>query len=700
MSLENLLPLELIDKCVGSQIWVIMNGGKEFTGKLVGFDDYVTEIRKLIPTFSDPAEGNVQLPKILLNGNNICMATGAGSFSTDAGKSSVLSQAPLVRAALAVDQQISSAGAPPDDGDGPLLQHTAGSGWAATCQFDVTGANGLHLAPQTRSHASSTTSQQSAAPGQPISAPQSLQDTPQMSAPHLLNLFDHHASHSRSLHHITHAVAPTPSYMSDLKDRLARLGLSQYHQVFAAEGFDTWETVLDITESDLSSLNVKLGHRRKLQRAIAESRGQSSEKPLPINLARAGSTADSYRSDDSGPESKSKQPETNNTTSGGTGAKRKYRRHPKPDEHAPERPPSAYVIFSNQVRESLKGQDLSFTEIAKVVGEKWQVLPVEEREGCERQANGAKEKYYAELAEYKKTPQYEAYQKYLEDFKAKHSVPTKGKRSKLDTDTSTLTRAGSNEQNEQTANRRLSSCQPENNANTQQKPDSNQPLGPSRLPLGPTYPTKPTSPTNRSLSGFNSPRSGERFSPISASPRSAAQPREGVFESSINNPLRDSRVPYDTNSYQQPVYGTDLNHQSSSTPPPSYTYQSHFQAPLELPPRRTVRDPNRLPPLSHEDTTLSSESGQSGQGLPTASYPEQTLPMDPSKTIRMLPQPVPSLGPSPSPLDRPVPPMAPSHYTHHPHDYRSQGPLAVLVRAGELASRVADEDAADNAGSP
>ena len=78
------------------------------------------------------------------------------------------------------------------------------------------------------------------------------------------------------------------------------------------------------------------------------------------------------------------------------------------------------------MRESLKGQDLSFTEIAKVVGEKWQVLPAEEREGCERQANGAKEKYYAELAEYKKTPNYEAYQKYLEDFKAKPSVPTKG----------------------------------------------------------------------------------------------------------------------------------------------------------------------------------------------------------------------------------------------------------------------------------
>lgn len=39
--------------------------------------------------------------------------------------------------------------------------------------------------------------------------------------------------------------------MSDLRERLARLGLSQYFEVLAAEGFDTWETVLDITESDL-----------------------------------------------------------------------------------------------------------------------------------------------------------------------------------------------------------------------------------------------------------------------------------------------------------------------------------------------------------------------------------------------------------------------------------------------------------------
>jgi hypothetical protein len=40
-------------------------------------------------------------------------------------------------------------------------------------------------------------------------------------------------------------------FMSDLKKRLENLGLSQYFDIFVAEGFDTWETILDITESDL-----------------------------------------------------------------------------------------------------------------------------------------------------------------------------------------------------------------------------------------------------------------------------------------------------------------------------------------------------------------------------------------------------------------------------------------------------------------
>jgi len=39
--------------------------------------------------------------------------------------------------------------------------------------------------------------------------------------------------------------------MTNLGERLGRLGLSQYLEVFVTEGFDTWEIILDVTESDL-----------------------------------------------------------------------------------------------------------------------------------------------------------------------------------------------------------------------------------------------------------------------------------------------------------------------------------------------------------------------------------------------------------------------------------------------------------------
>ncbi|KAL1643495.1 hypothetical protein SLS58_004855 [Diplodia intermedia] len=122
--------------------------------------------------------------------------------------------------------------------------------------------------------------------------------------------------------------------MTDLRQKLEQLGLSQYLEVFVTEGFDTWETVLDIRESDLDSLNVKLGHRRKLQRAIAETRGiplERLERAVP-NLPGAPSVDGSYRSDDSASETRSlnhhKRAEPPSGNTGGT-TKRKYRRHPK-----------------------------------------------------------------------------------------------------------------------------------------------------------------------------------------------------------------------------------------------------------------------------------------------------------------------------------------------------------------------------------
>jgi hypothetical protein len=106
------------------------------------------------------------------------------------------------------------------------------------------------------------------------------------------------------------------------------------------KGFDTWETILDITESDFDALGVKLGHRRKLQRKIASATGLSSDRAL----ASPRNTPSDDRQPD---ELKGGASKVENKDGSGTShrAKRKYRRHSKPDENAPKRPPSAYVIL-------------------------------------------------------------------------------------------------------------------------------------------------------------------------------------------------------------------------------------------------------------------------------------------------------------------------------------------------------------------
>ena len=41
---SHLLPSELVDKCIGSRVWVIMKGEKELVGTLRGFDVYVNMV--------------------------------------------------------------------------------------------------------------------------------------------------------------------------------------------------------------------------------------------------------------------------------------------------------------------------------------------------------------------------------------------------------------------------------------------------------------------------------------------------------------------------------------------------------------------------------------------------------------------------------------------------------------------------------
>ncbi|CAM1506558.1 Fc.00g061990.m01.CDS01 [Cosmosporella sp. VM-42] len=206
---------------------------------------------------------------------------------------------------------------------------------------------------------------------------------------------------------------------SELETIFGDLGLAQYLDTFVEQGFDAWDTILDIQESDLDALGVKLGHRRKLQRRIANARGISPSVSLasPVRPTPEDAKSDAVRPEISRAEG---------SQEGQGVAKRKYRRHPKPDDNAPERPPSAYVLFSNKMREDLKSQNLSFTEIAKLVGENWQNLRPAEKEAYESQANADKEKYHRDLMEYKKTPEYRKYMQYLQEFKDKQAKQSQG----------------------------------------------------------------------------------------------------------------------------------------------------------------------------------------------------------------------------------------------------------------------------------
>jgi hypothetical protein len=204
--------------------------------------------------------------------------------------------------------------------------------------------------------------------------------------------------------------------MNTLEEIFREVGISQYLDAFVDQGFDSWATILDITESDLDALGVKLGHRRKLQRRIANTRGLAPSVSLvsPTRTSIEDTRLDSNRVD----------AVKADVRDGSAVAKRKYRRHPKPDENAPERPPSAYVLFSNKMREDLKGRSLTFTEIAKLVGENWQSLNRAEKEPFETQAQQAKENYNRDLAEYKRTDEYKKYAEYLADFRKRQALQT------------------------------------------------------------------------------------------------------------------------------------------------------------------------------------------------------------------------------------------------------------------------------------
>lgn len=62
---SHLLPSELIDRCVGSKIWVIMRGDKELVGTLRGFDVFVNMVLEDVTEYEITPEGK----KVRLEGS-------------------------------------------------------------------------------------------------------------------------------------------------------------------------------------------------------------------------------------------------------------------------------------------------------------------------------------------------------------------------------------------------------------------------------------------------------------------------------------------------------------------------------------------------------------------------------------------------------------------------------------------------------
>lgn len=157
----------------------------------------------------------------------------------------------------------------------------------------------------------------------------------------------------------------------ELRAKLEQMGLGQYATILHKNGFDDWETVLDITEEDLDSLGFKRGHRRMLQKEIAAARG------LPLMSPVEGSR---YQSSASGVTVITTQESFEKKT------KRRYRWHPRSDPNAPKKPKTAYVNFADHLRSDPTISTLSFVDIAREVGKRWQTLDPAAKQEWENRA--------------------------------------------------------------------------------------------------------------------------------------------------------------------------------------------------------------------------------------------------------------------------------------------------------------------------
>jgi len=87
---SRIFPSELVDKCVGKRVWVILRGDRELYGTLQGFDAYVNmvleDVKEVEVTPDGTTKQETALPQMLLNGNNIALVRSPAVISLDGNR--------------------------------------------------------------------------------------------------------------------------------------------------------------------------------------------------------------------------------------------------------------------------------------------------------------------------------------------------------------------------------------------------------------------------------------------------------------------------------------------------------------------------------------------------------------------------------------------------------------------------------------
>merc|ERR1711939_389480 len=97
---------------------------------------------------------------------------------------------------------------------------------------------------------------------------------------------------------------------------------------------------------------------------------------------------------------------------------KKFGKKPK-DKNAPKRPSTAFFIFANEIRDSVRSDnpDASIGEIGKILGQQWNALNDSQKQKYQAQNEKAKVSYAQALAKYQKSTKYAEHQEKLAAWK-------------------------------------------------------------------------------------------------------------------------------------------------------------------------------------------------------------------------------------------------------------------------------------------